>query len=183
MAIARKVYPFVTALFLFPAASVPAEAQTDEPAEGQLICGWCIEMGSRHYFTIGGELCGWEGRSDDAECSRCRRLQNCHKFLDDGPCHRPCGPDGDAVAALTEIHEALEAGDMSVVASTILRERTGVHVQFIPEGGRIDLFLPCDPNLVFRMIPVGPATREALEVAVRAYPEASAGILALAVAG
>ncbi len=49
------------------------------------------------------------------------------------------------MAVLTEVRKALENEDITVVASALLRDRVGVSVDFIPDRGRIDLLLPCDP--------------------------------------
>ena len=57
---------------------------------------------------------------------------------------------------------ASEAERIAVVASALTKEWPGVVVEFIPEGGRIDLLLPCEPNEPFHTIPVVPELRKAL---------------------
>ena len=168
MAIPRRMYLFMAALFLSLAASAPVEGQ-----DQGLTCAWCWESGGDwhpgggplvHHFIANGELCGWEGsgHGDQMSCARCGRTSTCHGYDDPGPCHIACGPEGDAMAALTEIREALDSDDVAVVASALLRDRVGVSVEFIPKSGRIDLLLPCDPYRPYHTIPVVPEVREAL---------------------
>lgn len=176
MAIARRWYLFVAALFVFLAEGAPVEAQ------GGLTCGWCVlayedpnpvEPGlteGHRFLAEGGDQCGWEGHdySGWLWCSRCGNTSECHEGMQSpGYCHIICGPAGDAVAALTEIEQALEDDDIGVVASALLRERNGVSVEFMPAAGRIDLVLPCDPTRAFRTIPVLPEARRNLEYELR----------------
>lgn len=173
MAMLRKAYLFVAALFLFLAPSQPAEAQF----LGEVVCWWCIETeDGMHGFTLNGRDCGTAGEMPDhpipAQCVRCGKTSQCHYDNQPGPCHIACGPAGDAVAALTEIQQGLEDEDITVVASALLRERTGVSTEFVPEGGRIDLLLACEPNKPFRTIPVVPELREALLAELHAHPRA-----------
>lgn len=173
MAIGRRMYVFITVLFLFLAGSGSLEAQS-----GEVTCWWCVEVEEdgevRHGFTLGGELCGLEGRYDDnpgsTQCVRCGWKSECHYELRQGECHIACGPAGDAVAALTEIREAMDTGDYSVVAAALSKKRTGMSVEFIPEGGRIDLLLPCDPDKPYQTIAVLPEERAALQTELRALP-------------
>ena len=163
MGIARRMYLFGATLFVFLAASPPAEAQF----LGEVVCWWCMETGDgRHHFTMNGRDCGSEGSYPGhpipPQCVRCGKTSECHQAPWPGSCHIACGPEGDAVAALTEIQEALEAEEIAVVASALARKRLGVFVEFIPEGGRIDLLLPCEPNEPFHTIPVVPELRKAL---------------------
>jgi hypothetical protein len=77
-----------------------------------------------------------------------------------------CGPaGGDVAAALTEVEDALESGDVTAVAEVLLEPGTGLAFEFIPESGRIDLFLACDPDRPFRTIPVLPEARDRLTAA------------------
>ena len=139
----------------------------------QVTCGWCqsgplIEVddsgdvwwhnGHRFLFEGGGE-CLWAGHDEPAiNCARCGGTSDCHSkgrppvYCD----HILCGPAGDAMAAATEIREALETRDISVVASSLTRERAGVSVEFSPESGRIDVMLSCDPYRPVTTIPVSP---------------------------
>ena len=56
MAIARKVYLFAGALFVFLVASTPALAQGDgENGESDVVCWWCWELQGQHTFAHGGE--------------------------------------------------------------------------------------------------------------------------------
>lgn len=184
MKIARKTYLSVAALFVFLVAGWPTEvvAQDEEDDEG-LTCGWCIQESdfwvignviiiapAEHMFPNGGDACGWDG-SDESRviCSRCGGESDCHEDWDDGPCHILCGPGGDDVeyhAALTKVEEALESGDVTAVASALLEPRTGFSFELIPEAGRIDVLLACDPDRAARTIPVLPDARDRLAVAL-----------------
>lgn len=177
MAIAKKLLLFPAALFMVLVGSAELTAQggeEDEEDEGGLTCMWCKEgVGwfgeTTHGFLLGGDLCGWVGSGEGNQCARCGGTSTCHHVYWTGECHIACGPEGDAMAALTEIQQALAGDDATVVASVLLRERSGVHIEFIPEGGRIDLMLPCDLTQTFRTIPVVPALREALEDHLQAH--------------
>lgn len=178
MTIIRNAYPLVAALFLCLTASPPINAQEEEEDEevGEVVCWWCWEVEGGHEFVIGGERCvgGIPGTDEEAmHCSRCGGTTECHPWQP-GPCHRACGPTGDAVAALTEIQKALDGGDITVVASALNRRRTGVSIEFLPDGGRIDFILPCDPTTTFRTIPVPPEARAKLELRVRTESAATA---------
>ena len=171
MTIAMKTCLGMAALLLFLVPSEPAEAQF----LGEPVCWWCIEEGGMHSFTLNGRGCGSEGEYPDhpapSQCVRCGGTSECHYRRKAGPCHIACGPDGDeAVVAVTEIQEAMETEDVAVVASALMKERSGVSVEFIPEGGRIDLVLPCHPSMPFRTIPVVPEFREALVAELNADP-------------
>lgn len=180
MATARKIYPFVAALFVFLAASPPIQAQDDGGGGEGLTCGWCragaffvgapsLERGHHFLFDGGGE-CLWEGHdSPGVVCSRCGGDQSsCHSDIQDpGYCHILCGPAGDAVVAMAEIRAGLASNDMAVVASALVRDRIGVSVEFVPGAGRIDVILPCDRNRAFATIPVLPGTRHLLEAELK----------------
>lgn len=166
MAITRRLYLFVATLFMFWVGAAPVEAQ-DVEAVGDVVCGWCRENNIGHGFDAFGEGCGGSGMG--AQCSRCGGTSTCHYVYWPGACHILCGPDGDAQAALTEIREALASDDVTAVASALLRERAGVSVEFLPEGGRIDLLLPCDLTRPFSTIPVLPALRVALQAELQRY--------------
>lgn len=102
-------------------------------------------------------------------CSRCGGTSDCHREFRTGNCHIACGPaGGDVAAALTEVEDALASGDVTAVASALLEPRTGLSLEFIPENGRIDLFLSCTPDRTYRTIPVMPEARDRLAAAVRA---------------
>ncbi|MDE0235483.1 MAG: hypothetical protein OXU69_03280 [Gemmatimonadota bacterium] len=165
----RTLSCFVVVLAMFMASSIRANAQET----GDVTCAWCKEAAiwtdQDHAFPLGGHLCGWSGSGEGNICSRCGGSSSCHIIYVPGPCHILCGPDGDATAALTGIQEALDADDMVALASALLLERTGVDVEFIPEGGRIDLLLPCDLTRPFHSIPVSPAVRGPLEMELSAY--------------
>jgi hypothetical protein len=64
---------------------------------------------------------------------------------------------------LSGILEALDRGNVAVVASTLVRERTDASLDYIPEEGRINIVLACSPDRVNRVIPVLPKVREKLE--------------------
>ena len=89
--------------------------------------------------------------------------EGCHYALMDGGSRDACDDGVLALAVLTELRDALEGDDITMVASALMRERPGVSAEFIPEGGRIDLILACDPNKPFWTIPVLPELRRALE--------------------
>ncbi len=167
MAIARKMFLSLAALFLLFASAQQTEAQF----LGEVVCWWCIETeDGQHGFTMNVRGCGSEGEYPDhpipAQCVRCGKTSECHEENWPGPCHIACGPAGDAVMAQAELQGALESEDISIVAATLLKERSGVIAEFIPDGGRIDLLLSCDPNKPFRTIPVVPTLREALVAAL-----------------
>ena len=174
MEIARKTYLFVAALFVFLVGGLPNELDAQG---GGLTCGWCIMRQDvvvgpgiiivfpvKHRFTGGGNECGWDGHDEPgAMCSRCGGTSFCHTEFRWGECHIACGPaGGDVAAALTEVEDALESGDATAVASALLAPRSGLAFEFIPESGRIDLFLACDLNRPFRAIPVLPEARDRL---------------------
>ena len=184
--IARKTYLLVAGLLIVLAASAPVEVEAQDGGGG-LTCGWCvhgihggvrvpggIEGVLKHIFPYGGNGCGWEGHDLlFAECSRCGGPDShCHTQWWDGYCHILCGPEGDAMAALTaaltEIEEALGAEDIALAASALRRERTGVSVEFSPGAGRIDLMLPCEPDRVYHTIPVLPEVRTRLQAELQA---------------
>ena len=177
MAIARKTYLFVAALMVFLVGGLPNEV---EAQGGGLTCGWCIMERWRltiggstyvgpweHAFPGGGDECGWDGHDEaGAMCSRCGGTSFCHRDFQTGNCHILCGPaGGDVSAALTEVEDALESGDVTAVASALLEPRTGFSFEFIPEAGRIDLFLACDLNRAVGTIPVLPEARDRLTAA------------------
>lgn len=168
MTIIRKVYLIGAGLLVFLGVGAPIEAQ--------VVCGSCIrtirdvvetepgvfEGDLLHRFPNGGDQCNWSVPGRHSWCVRCGGTSFCHTGWWSGNCHIACGPTGGMVAALTEIREALETDDMAVVATAVLRERSGVVVEFISEAGRIDLFLPCSPDRPFHTIPVLPGMRERL---------------------
>ena len=78
------------------------------------------------------------------------------------------------MAALTEIREAMEGDDVTVIASTLLRSRTAVSVEFVPEQGRINLVRACDPDRVFGTVPVLPGVRARLVAELRSRSTVSA---------
>ena len=177
MKITRKMYLFVAALFVILAAGLPTEA---EAQGGGLTCGWCVPridvwvdpgiiiiFPMKHAFPGGGNECGWGGRDDaGATCSRCGGSSHCHIDFWWGSCHIACGPTGgDVAAALTEVEDALGSGDVTAVASALLDPNPGFSFEFIPEAGRIDFFLACDPDRAFRTIPVLPEARDRLAAA------------------
>ena len=172
MTTVKRLSPLVAALLVSLAASTPVEAQG-------VTCGWCshgtIDVtypdGSTsscqycHAFFRAGDLCGLEGSNwPSTVCARCGgRPSYCHRLPWPGPCHILCGPDGDLSAELSDIQGALENGDVTVVASALLRERSGAALEFVPDAGRIDVVLACSPGRAARTIPVFPEVREKLE--------------------
>ena len=183
MTIVRRTDLFLAALLALLMASVPVEGVAQNG--GEVICGWCVMKGDllasgpgwtahhnvEHSFPGGGNECGWEGSNDKSlgggpHCSRCGGSSTCHMGYQTGFCHIPCGPTGDLFAALSEIEEALELKDLGAVASVLQEPTTGVSFEFVPDAGRIDAILACDPNRVFRTIPVLPEARDRLKAAV-----------------
>lgn len=167
---------FIAVLCISLAAPTPANAQ--EADAGGLTCGWCSEGNVRftwpdgsesycwgcHAFLYGGSACGWEGHDlPNTSCRRCGGTSSCHQDFRDGPCHIPCGPDGDLVAELSDIREALDQGDVRAVASSLVRERTDASLEYTPGAGRINVILACTPDRVDHMIPVLPKVREKLD--------------------
>ena len=149
-------------------------------SNAQVTCGWCqsgphiyidgdgdawLLNGHRFLYEGGGE-CLWEGHDQPATtCVRCGGSSDCHTWpqMPLWCDHILCGPAGDAMAAATEIRDALDTSDGSVVASALNRERAGVSVTFIPESGRIDVMLSCDLSKAVETIPVSAELREAIE--------------------
>ena len=167
----------MVALALALAGSVLLPAQSEAQGEG-LTCGWCssgtinvtwpdgstTECEDCHAFFRGGDACGWGGSDwPSTICARCGGRSFCHRLPWPGPCHVLCGPDGDLTAELSGVQEALDQGDVTVVATALLRERAGASLEFVPEAGRIDVVLACSPDRVTHVIPVLPAVRERLE--------------------
>ena len=103
-------------------------------------------------------------------CSRCGGTSQCHTGqYKNGPCHIACGPEGDDVtAALTEVRRALDGDDVATLVLALGNRRAGVSVEFVPEAGRIDFVLPCNPTKVYRTLAVLPEKREELEAELRA---------------
>lgn len=168
----------VVALALALAGSMLLPAKS-EAQGGGLTCGWCsygsfivdwpdgtsTECEDCHAFARGGDECGWEGSDwPSTICARCGGRSRCHRLPQPGPCHILCGPDGDLMAELSDVHEALDQGDVTVVATALLRERAGASLEFLPESGRIDVVLACSPDRVTLVIPVLPEVRARLEV-------------------
>ena len=171
MTIATKTCVGIAALLMFLIPSEPAEAQF----LGEVVCWWCFEEGGKHSFSLNGRGCGVEGEYPDdptsAQCARCGGTSECHYDERPGPCHIACGPDGDVIlTAVTEIQEAVKTEDVAVVASALVRARSGISVEFIPEGGRIDLVLACRPSMPFSTIAVVPKLRAALLAELHAHP-------------
>ena len=166
----RRMFLGLAALFLFHVSAQQAEAQF----LGEVVCWWCIEEEGEHGFNLNGQGCGSEGEYPGhpapSQCVRCGGTSECHYDDRPGSCHIACGPAGDVLVVETEFQEALENEDITVVASALLKGRTGVSAEFIPEGGRIDLLLPCDPNRPVRIIPVLPQLRDALMVELEQHP-------------
>ena len=148
--------------------------------DGDLVdegSGWSVYDNVEHKFPGGGNECGWEGRNDKgigggSFCSRCGGDSQCHQDFQTGICHIACGPLGDLFSALTEIEEALELDDLTAVAAALQEPTTGASFEFVPGAGRIDAILSCDPDRVFRTIPVLPETRDRLKATVALHATA-----------
>ena len=170
MAITRKMYLFVAALFVCLLSPALTEAQ--------VVCGGCVDAYGRGELPDGSEYIGWGHRFPNGgdgcgdipgggnphghdHCSRCGGTSTCHSHWEMGICHVLCGPGG--FAAASAIEEALTTGDVVLAAAALRREWEGVSVEFTPEGGRVDLILACDPNRTFRSIPVLPSVRQRLQ--------------------
>ena len=165
MTIVTRGSLLATALILFLAGGAPVEAQ-------EVVCWWSNTVGSKHGFVLGGLHCPEDEERPGLTCVECevgKRNEHvgCHYRLMDGPSHDACDDDTAVLAALTEIRNAMEGDDITMVASALLKERKGVSVEFIPEGGRIDLILACDPHKPFWTIPVLPDVRRALQGALQ----------------
>ena len=63
---------------------------------------------------------------------------------------------------------------MTVVASALNEPRTGMSFDFIPDAGRIEVILACDPNRAFRTIPVLPEAQGRLKAAAALHAAPSA---------
>ena len=130
---------------------------------------WITEDGEEysgygHRFPNGGNGCvdmpGGGNPHGHDHCSRCGGTSSCHSHWERGECHILCGPGG--FAAASAIEEALTTGDAVLAAAALRREWEGVSVEFIPDAGRVDLILACDPNRTFRRLPVLPSVRQRL---------------------
>lgn len=174
----------MVALALALAGSMLLPAHSEAQLGGGLTCGWCIMERDvlrlpgitirgpwEHAFPRGGDKCGWDGHDEPgAMCSRCGGTSFCHRQFWIGGCHIACGPaGGDVAAALAEVEDALDRGDVTAVASALLEPRTGLSFDFIPEAGRIDLRLACTPDRAYVTIPVPPEARDRLAVAVPGF--------------
>lgn len=176
MRIAR-LSPFVVALLVSLAPSAPLEAQG-------VVCGWCqdalgfwetddgdIYFGWAPRFVAGPGCVGLEdGVGPHFHCSRCGGTSHCHTYWMLGICHIACGPGGDALAALEEVETALQSEDMALAATVLRRDRSGFSLEFNTEAGRIDLVRACDPDGVFKSIPVAPSVRQRLETELAEAP-------------
>ena len=194
MAIARKMYLFVAALFAFVLVGAPVEV---EAQDGGLICGWCKHtydvvdyrvydgqwyqvLGNiHHYFPGGGDECGWVGSAKDhilvgPYCARCGGSSDCHTDEEPSTCHILCGPEGDIYAALIEIEAGLDRNDIAAVASALLEPQAGFFFEFVPTAGRIDVVLSCDATRAFRSIPVLPEANGRLKAATALHRARSA---------
>ena len=130
------------------------------------------ENGDGHAFVYGEDGC--VGGFLPTWCVRCGGSgSTCHEEPQTGPCHIPCGPTGDAFAVMTEIKDALDRDDVALLAAAVSRDRVGVSAEFIPDGGRIDLILPCDPSVAYQTIPVLPRVNAELTEA----PRAASGVI------
>lgn len=155
-----------------------------ERASAQLTCGWCEEWGSvifnHHRFPNGGDKCGWPPGDG---CSRCGRTSSCHRDWWVGDCHIPCGPDGDPLdpeepkalaRAVAEIEDALAARKMDAVAVAISSNASNLTMEYLPDAGRIDVLLSCNPLVPARTLPVPPDVRGDLSAALAARASRSA---------
>lgn len=150
-------------------------ASMDNGPEGHVSLDHSHEDQWWHRFpTSAADACVGNEDAWNQTCAACGGTSMCHRFWMRGFCHAPCSWPGPprfvGRTTLEEIQEALEGNDIEVLASTVSRERTGVFVEFIPESGRIDLLLPCDPNRAAYTIPVEPEVREQLKAALAARP-------------
>ena len=150
------------------------------PSSAQVTCGWCEEWtgpglrwgifpwyGTQHKFhSTGG--CNWPrpDPDDDSEikCSRCGGDSDCHFDSDWGPCHMACGGSGDLAQAVGDIQKGIDTGDIGQVASLVLSGKAGLSIEYIPEAGRIDFVLSCDPERAAHTIAVHPQVRKALGI-------------------
>lgn len=57
---------------------------------------------------------------------------------------------------------------MTMIVTALNRDRGGLSVEFVPETGRVDLILGCDPDRAFHSIPISPELRERLETRLAA---------------
>lgn len=178
MTIKRMGFVFLGSLLLLLGTSSSIDAQRVP------VCGWCdwwdgfkrasmMEYGTedswgRHSFpTSAADACGGD---EWGTCAACGGSSMCHRFWMRGPCHVPCDGVFAGRTTLEEVQEALAENDIDVLASALSRERAGVFVEFIPESGRIDVLLSCDPNRAAHTIPVEPELREKLKAALAARP-------------
>ncbi len=163
------VLGFAVALFVLVGVAPPVQAQVCASCLSGYRYNYYEEDGSPdigHAFPYGEDGCAG-GVLLPTSCVLCGGSSRCHEEIETGPCHISCGPATDALAAVIEIQDALDRDDVTLLAAAVSRERVGVSAEFIREGGRIDLILPCDPNVAFRTIPVLPRTNAELAWALR----------------
>lgn len=139
-------------------------------------CGWCEErrvwyigfLKKKHHFPRGGVSCNWPPAD---YCARCGTGLGCHTEEDWGPCHIACGPAGEPPDeeimalrdAVDEVRRALEAGDAGLAASSVLRDRAYLTVEYQAEAGRINFKMPCDPRVPAATVAVLPDIRPDFE--------------------
>jgi hypothetical protein len=128
----------------------------------------------------------WEHSYYCAQCQPGAPLGHapCHTTWGEaaGQCHEPCGgtgPNGNGngagngngggggqealLAQRATLEEALAAGDVQVIVRMIVDQRPGSHaLEYVPEGGRIELFGPCDRIRPVAIVPVPLAVRDGL---------------------
>lgn len=131
------------------------------PIAAQVTCGWCEEFPTfgdtiiwmHQFFDDNPQGCNFVKPSPTysggvVQCSRCGGTSDCHTWADVGPCHIECGEAGGDNALFAEAYHELRKGpsegDVKRV-SAALRLQSGVHrVEYIAEGGRVELFGGCD---------------------------------------
>ena len=160
MRISRKLYSLLLACVLSLLVTAPAESQ--------VVCWWCLEVpGMGHIFYENGEGCASDvaGGPSTVECVRCGGSSDCHdEGWQEGSCHIKCGPAGGlAMEVVDGLLDAIAEEDVARLASALRQEKEGFSLDFIPEGGRIEVTLACSPVSPFRTIVILPTVREALE--------------------
>ena len=178
---ASFMLPVVIGLALFVGRPAPSSAQ--------VVCRNCVEVLSSsgrwaHTFMSATLQCNsainYGGRVGPGwiQCSRCGGSSECHTEIDLseggiswGRCHQRCNQyysDADLAETVSDLGRGFETGDMTWVTAIILRRREGLSVEYIPEAGRIDFVLSCDPSRAARTIAVPPEVRRALDTELAA---------------
>lgn len=155
----------------FPTAGsptvTPSFSQDDPSLPREPVCGWCVRREeddgfSEHHFPSGGNGCQWPPpypTPNHSSCDRRGGTSSCHRAWWEGDCHIACGPDGDRPGGFDDVVAAIQTGleerDMAGVAASVAAQYpSSLAVEYVPEAGRIDFVLACNPDAPASTLPV-----------------------------